>query len=143
MPETSHNAVRCQPPRATFGGLDALVNNAGASGPTKPVEDVTDEKWNRTLAVNVTGQFHAVRAAVPLFRAGRRRCHQHIVSRRAHRHADAGPYSTSKYAVLGSTDGLAAEPGGRNVRVHAIMPGLVHGPRGWRVMEISRPTARR
>ena len=53
----------------SFGGLDVLVNNAGVSGPTKPVEDVTDEEWNRTLAVNVTGQFYAVRAAVPMFRS--------------------------------------------------------------------------
>ena len=53
----------------SFGGLDVLVNNAGISGPTKPVEEITDEEWNRTLAVNVTGQFYAVRAAVPMFRS--------------------------------------------------------------------------
>jgi NAD(P)-dependent dehydrogenase (short-subunit alcohol dehydrogenase family) len=43
------------------------VNNAGVSGPTKPVKEVTDEEWNRTLAVNVTGQFYTVRAAAPMF----------------------------------------------------------------------------
>ena len=53
---------------AELCGLDVLVNNAGVSGPTKPVEEVTDEEWNRTLAVNVTGQFYTVRAAVPMFR---------------------------------------------------------------------------
>lgn len=41
----------------TFGGIDALVNNAGIAGPTAPVEEVSREEWDRTMAVNVTGQF--------------------------------------------------------------------------------------
>ena len=44
------------------------------------------------------------------------------------------PYSTSKYAVRGLTDVLAVELGEINVRVNAILPGLVDGPRGQRVM---------
>jgi NAD(P)-dependent dehydrogenase (short-subunit alcohol dehydrogenase family) len=122
--------------RQGFGGLDVLVNNAGISGPTKPVEEITDDEWNRTLAVNVTGQFYAVRAAVPLFRAqgGGVILNMSSVAGRIGMPMRS-PYSTSKYAVRGFTDVLAVELGGLNVRVNAILPGLVNGPRGRRVME--------
>ncbi len=120
----------------SFGGLDVLVNNAGISGPTKPVEEITDEEWNRTLAVNVTGQFYAVRAAVPMFRSagGGAIVNMSSVAGRMGMPMRA-PYSTSKYAVRGLTDVLTVELGALNVRVNAILPGLVNGPRGRRVME--------
>ena len=119
-----------------FGGLDVLVNNAGISGPTKSVEDITDEEWNRTLAVNVTGQFYAVRAAVPMFRraGGGAILNMSSVAGRIGMPMRS-PYSTSKYAVRGFTDVLSIELGALNVRVNAILPGLVNGPRGRRVME--------
>ena len=115
----------------SFGGLDVLVNNAGVSGPTKPVEEVTDEEWNRTLAVNVTGQFYAVRAAVPMFRSvgGGAIVNMSSVAGRMEMPMRA-PYSTSKYAVRGFTDVLTVELGALNVRVDAILRGLVNGPRG-------------
>lgn len=126
----------------SFGGLDVLVNNAGVSGPTKPVEEVTDEEWNRTLAVNVTGQFYAVRAAVPMFRSvgGGAIVNMSSVAGRMGMPMRA-PYSTSKYAVRGFTDVLTIELGALNVRVNAILPGLVNGPRG--AGEGSRHDARR
>ncbi len=122
--------------KASFGGLDVLVNNAGISGPTKAVEDITDDEWNRTMAVNVTGQFYAVRAAVPLFRAqgGGVIINMSSVAGRIGMPMRS-PYSASKYAVRGFTDVLAVELGGLNVRVNAILPGLVNGPRGRRVMD--------
>ena len=120
----------------SFGGLDVLVNNAGISGPTKRVEDVTDAEWDRTMAVNVTGQFYAVRAAVPLFRrqGGGAIINLSSVAGRIGMPMRA-PYSASKYAVRGLTDVLAVELGEINVRVNAILPGLVNGPRGKRVMQ--------
>lgn len=115
--------------------LDVLVNNAGISGPTKPVEQVTDEEWNETMAVNVTGQFYMVRKAVPLFRQAGRGCVINLSSVAGRVGMPMrSPYSTSKYAVRGLTDVLAIELGEINVRVNAILPGLVDGPRGQRVM---------
>lgn len=120
---------------AKHSRLDILVNNAGISGPTKPVEQVTDEEWDRTMAVNVTGMFYMVRKAVPLFRQAAGGCVINLssVAGRVGMPMRA-PYSTSKYAVRGLTDVLAVELGEFNVRVNAILPGLVDGPRGQRVM---------
>jgi NAD(P)-dependent dehydrogenase (short-subunit alcohol dehydrogenase family) len=122
--------------KSAFGGLDVLINNAGVSGPTKHVEEVTDAEWERTLAVNVTGQFFAVRAAVPMFRrqGGGVILNMSSVAGRIGMPMRA-PYSTSKYAVRGLTDALAVELGALGVRVNAILPGLVNGSRGRRVME--------
>jgi 3-oxoacyl-[acyl-carrier protein] reductase len=51
-----------------FGRLDVLVNNAGISGPTVPVEEISPADWDRTIAVDLNGQFYCARLAVPLLR---------------------------------------------------------------------------
>ena len=118
-----------------LGGLDVLINNAGISGPTKRVEDITDEEWNRTLAVNITGQFYMVRRAVPLLKAQRSGVIVNISSVAGRLGMPLrAPYSTTKYAARGLTDVLAVELGEFNIRVNAILPGLIDGPRGRRVM---------
>src|SRR5262249_49448853 len=48
-----------------LGGLDCLINNAGIAGPTGGVDEIPPEEWDHTLAVNITGQFNCVRAALP------------------------------------------------------------------------------
>ena len=117
------------------GRLDVLVNNAGVSGPTKPIEEVTDEEWDRTMSVNVTAQFYMVRKAVPLFRSTRSGSIINISSVAGRLGMPLrAPYSTSKYAIRGLTDVLAVELGEIGVRVNSILPGLVDGPRGRRVM---------
>src|SRR3954447_24176993 len=49
---------------AKLGGLDCLVNNAGIAGPTGRVEEIAPEDWDRTLAINISGQFNCARLAV-------------------------------------------------------------------------------
>lgn len=120
---------------ARHSRLDILVNNAGVSGPTKPVEEITDDEWDHTMAVNVSGQFYMVRRAVPLFKKARGGCILNLSSVAGRLGMPLrAPYSASKYAVRGLTDVLAVELGEYGVRVNAILPGLVDGPRGQRVM---------
>ncbi|MBS7700131.1 MULTISPECIES: SDR family oxidoreductase [unclassified Chelatococcus] len=121
--------------RKRFDRLDILVNNAGVSGPTKPVDEITDTEWQSTLDVNITGMFYMVRAAVPLFRAQ----HSGAIINMSSVAGRLGmplrtPYSVSKYAVRGLTDVLAIELGEIGVRVNTLLPGLVDGPRGQRII---------
>jgi NAD(P)-dependent dehydrogenase (short-subunit alcohol dehydrogenase family) len=120
---------------AALGGLDVLVNNAGIAGPTGPVEDINPDDFERTLAINITGQFLCTRLAVPHLKAAGGGAIINLSSA-------AGkfafplrtPYSASKWAVVGFTKSLAAELGPFNIRVNAILPGAVEGPRIERVI---------
>ncbi|MDP6589128.1 MAG: SDR family oxidoreductase [Alphaproteobacteria bacterium] len=119
-----------------MGGVDVLVNNAGVAGPTKRVEDISDEEWRSTIGVDVDGQFYCARLAVPLMLEAGRGAIVNISS-------TAGrlafplrlPYATAKRAVIGLTDTLAMELGPRNISVNAVLPGYVLNDRGRRVME--------
>jgi NAD(P)-dependent dehydrogenase (short-subunit alcohol dehydrogenase family) len=113
-----------------LGGLDVLVNNAGIGGPSAPVEDITPEDWERTVAVNLNSQFYCVRRAVPLLKEGGGGSIINISS-----HAGLfgypyrTPYAASKWAIIGFTKTLAMELGEFGIRVNAICPGSVGGPR--------------
>ncbi len=110
---------------ATFGGLDALVNNAGIAGPTAACEDIALADWERTLAVNLTGQFLCAQRAIPWLRKSGNPSIANLSSA-------AGrfgfpmrtPYAASKWAVIGLSKSLAIELGRDGVRVNAICPGL-------------------
>lgn len=121
---------------ATFlGGLDVLVNNAGIAGPTGPVEELSQEDWRRTLAINLEGQFLCTRRAVPLLRQAGGGAIINLSSAAGRfGFARRTPYAASKWGVVGFTKSLAVELGPDNIRVNAILPGAVDGPRIQRVI---------
>ena len=113
-----------------LGGLDVLVNNAGIAGPTGGVETLSLADWERTLAVNLTGQFLCARLAVPRLRRGSNAAIINLSSAAGHLGMPGrSPYSASKWAVIGFTKTLALELGADGIRVNAILPGAVDGPR--------------
>ena len=113
-----------------LGGLDVLVNNAGIAGPTGGVETLSLADWERTLAVNLTGQFLCVRQAVPRLRKGSDPSIINLASAAGHLGMPGRtPYSASKWGVVGLTKTLAIELGRDGIRVNAILPGAVDGPR--------------
>ena len=113
-----------------LGGLDVLVNNAGIAGPTGRVETLSLFDWERTLAVNLTGQFLCIRQAVPRLRQGREPSIINLASAAGHLGMPGrAPYSASKWGVVGLTKTLAIELGRDGIRVNAILPGAVDGPR--------------
>jgi NAD(P)-dependent dehydrogenase (short-subunit alcohol dehydrogenase family) len=120
---------------ARWGGLDVLVNNAGIAGPTDKVEDTDLAAWDQTIAVNLTGPFLCTRRAAPLLKAAGGGSIVNLSS-------TAGrlgfplrtPYSASKFGVIGLTETWAMELGPSNIRVNAILPGIVAGERQERVI---------
>lgn len=130
-----------------LGGLDVLVNNAGIAGPTGPIETLDAEAWKTTFDINVHGQFFCIKYMLEFLRKSE--CASIInLSSAAGRLGMAGrsPYSASKWAVVGLTKTLAIELGGEGIRVNAICPGAVNGPRIQAVIEakatmLQRPVA--
>src|SRR6266480_4637231 len=121
---------------AKLGGLDVLVNNAGIAGPTSRVEDMNPEDWDRCLEICLTGQFNCARMAVPHLRESRNASIVNLSSAAGRLGFPLRtPYSASKWAVVGFSKSLAAELGPEGIRVNAIQPGIVAGPRIDRVME--------
>ena len=108
-----------------FGRIDVLVNNAGVSLIT-PAEETAIADWRRVLEVNLTGPFLMSREF------GREMLRQgsgSIVNIGSVAGllgiADRAAYNASKHALIGLTRTLAAEWGGRGVRVNAVCPGWV------------------
>lgn len=121
---------------AKLGGLDALVNNAGIAGPTGAVDAIDPAEWDRTLAVNLTGQFNCARLAVPRLKAAGGGAIVNISSAAGRFGFPLrSPYATSKWGVVGFSHTLAAEFGAFGIRSNAILPGPVAGPRIDRVIQ--------
>lgn len=114
----------------SLGGLDVLINNAGIAGPTSPVEEITEEEWRRTLDIDITGQFLCAKRAVPhLRRTGGGAIINLSSAAGIFAFPMRSPYSASKWGAVGFTKTLAAELGDANIRVNALCPGAVEGPR--------------
>lgn len=133
-PDAVSESVRAV--RNAIGGIDILVNNAGIAGPTAPVEEVSLEEWDQTLAVNLRGAFLCAREVMGEMKD---RGHGRIVNissvsgkRPVARRA---PYTSSKAGLFGLTRTLAAEGGPHGVTANAICPGSVRGPRIEAVIE--------
>ena len=108
-----------------FGRVDVLVNNAGISS-IVPAEQTTLAEWNRTLAVNLTGPFLMSREFGKEMLSHQNGSIVNISSVAGLLGVgDRAAYSTSKHGLIGLTRTLAAEWGGRGVRVNAVCPGWV------------------
>ncbi|MEM8551243.1 MAG: SDR family oxidoreductase [Pseudomonadota bacterium] len=113
-----------------LGPLEVLVNNGGIAGPTLPVTETPLADWQEVFDINITAQFVAAKAALPAMIAARSGLIVNMSSVAGRiGYANRSPYAASKWAVLGFTASLAREVGTDGVRVNAILPGAVRGPR--------------
>lgn len=115
---------------AAMGGLDILVNNAGIAGPVAPVDEIDPEDWRRCIAVDLDGPFLCARRAVPPIRAAGGGSIVNISSTAGlFGFPNRSPYAAAKWGVIGFSKTLAMEQGPNGIRVNAICPGSVSGPR--------------
>jgi NAD(P)-dependent dehydrogenase (short-subunit alcohol dehydrogenase family) len=112
------------------GPAEILVANSGIEGPTRMLWEVTDQEWDETFAVNVSGVFRSCRAVLPAMIANGRGSVIVIGSITARLGLLArSPYAASKAALGGLVRTLALEGGRHGVRANVVLPGAVEGER--------------
>ena len=113
-----------------FGGIDALVNNAGIAGQIDAIENITDTGWTQSFDVNIHGAFFMMRAVTPVMKAQKSGAIINISTGSTMTlPLNRSPYIASKWALEGLTRAAARELGPDNIRVNAIRPGFVDSER--------------
>ncbi len=110
-----------------YGRLDILHNNVGISVRADVVE-VTEEQWDKVMAVNVKSIVLAAKHAIPEMKKAGGGSIINVSSVAGLRANQSTPYSTSKAAVVGLTRSMAGDHGRDGIRVNCILPGLIYGP---------------
>ncbi len=117
--------------RTLFGRLDAAVNNAGIGD--GPVVEATDnyplDRWDRIIAVNLSGVFHCLRYELPLMLASGGGAIVNTASISGLVSFPGTPaYTAAKHGVLGLTKVICNEYAARGIRCNAIAPGIINTP---------------
>lgn len=111
---------------AAFGPVELLVNNAGIAGQAL-FQDISDEMWNRYLAVNLGGARNTIRAVLPHMLHEKRGCIINISSIWGQRGASCEvTYSCTKAALIALTRSLAMELAPSHIRVNCVAPGVIN-----------------
>ena len=119
----------CKDAISKVGQVDILVNSAGIVGPNMPFWEVSDEDWNRTLDINLTGTFNMMRAVVAQMRAQKWGRIVNIASIAGKEgNPNLAAYSASKAAVIGLTKSAGKELATDGVLVNSIAPAVISTP---------------
>jgi NAD(P)-dependent dehydrogenase (short-subunit alcohol dehydrogenase family) len=109
---------------AAFGPVDILVNNAGQAR-SALMHKAPDELWHQMLAVNLTGTYHGIRAALPgMLERGFGRIVNIASTSGVRGYPYVAAYCAAKHGVIGLTRALALEVAQRHVTVNAVCPGF-------------------
>lgn len=110
-----------------FGRIDILVNNAAHQDTFESLEEIPDEEWQRTFAVNIHAMFYLAKAAVPHMQPG-----ASIINTASINADNPSPsllaYATTKGAIQNFTGGLAQLLAEKGIRVNCVAPGPVWTP---------------
>lgn len=108
-----------------FGRIDVLINNAGVAA-YKPIEEMTEEGWDRIIDTNLKGTFLFLRRVIPVMKRQGMGTIVNISSGLGvEGMADFSVYCASKFGVVGLTRALADEISDPDIRIYAVLPGAV------------------
>jgi NAD(P)-dependent dehydrogenase (short-subunit alcohol dehydrogenase family) len=121
-----------------WGRLDVVFANAGINGVWAPIEELKPEEWDETIAINLSGTFYTIKAAVPYLKrqGGSVIVTSSVNGTRVFSNSGATAYSSTKAAQVALTQMLALELAKDKIRVNVICPGAVE-------TEIEESTERR
>jgi NAD(P)-dependent dehydrogenase (short-subunit alcohol dehydrogenase family) len=125
-----------------FGRLDITFNNAGLSGAVGPIDEISVEDWDRTLAILLRSVFLGMKHSIPVMRKTGGGVILSTSSLGGLRGvAELHAYSAAKAGVVSLTESVASLVGGDNIRVNCICPGPINTPLAHKTMIGGRAAA--
>lgn len=113
-----------------LGGLDIMIACAGIAGPTGKIQDIEPDAWDACVGVNMRGAYLCARRSVPMLEAaGGGSLILFSSTAGLAGYPLRTPYAASKWGIVGMAKSISEEAGPQGVRVNAICPGSVSGPR--------------
>jgi NAD(P)-dependent dehydrogenase (short-subunit alcohol dehydrogenase family) len=110
-----------------FGRIDVVFANAGVNGVWAPIEELAPEEWQNTIAINLSGTFYTIKAAVPYLKVqgGSVIVTASVNGTRIFSNSGASAYASSKAAQVALTQMLALELARDKIRVNVVCPGAI------------------
>ncbi len=110
-----------------WGRLDIVFANAGINGVWAPIDELAPEEWDKTIAINLSGTFYTIKAAVPHLkeRGGSIIVTSSVNGTRMFSNSGASAYATTKAGQVALTKMLALELAKHRIRVNVICPGRI------------------
>ena len=110
-----------------FGRVDVLINNAAFQMTHESVEEIPDEEWDKTIAINLSAFFHLTKAALPHMSAGASIIGTTSVNSDTPK-PNLMPYDVTKAGIANMVGALAGMLGERGIRVNSVAPGPIWTP---------------